>query len=332
MILKNPLSYRQAAAFFALVVAVFNSAAFAEWERTETSIAWKRGEKVLWRFSFDPEKGKPFFDPLSAGDGPALTNFKPADHPWHYGLWFSWKYINKVNYWEEDRTSGSAGGKTSWKPPTIDARPDGSAKIRMELSYDNRKGSVDLTETRELAISTPTADGAYTIDWTQQFIAGKDGAELDRTPMPGEPNGAVNGGYAGLSVRMAGQPLLMSVMTPAGPVTQFVNSRARPDSPSVGCNFRTPDGRDVGGIAVFSDPANIRADAPWYLINNDVQNNGEGFRFACAAILAPQILKLEPQKALNLRYRVALSPRPWTADSLTAMQAQWQTPTLIPSR
>src|SRR5688500_19719288 len=43
---------------------------------------------------------------------------------------------------------------------------------------------------------------------------------LDRTPMPGEPNGAVNGGYAGLSARLAAAPVTMTVMSTEGPVTE----------------------------------------------------------------------------------------------------------------
>ena len=78
----------------------------ADWQRDDTTIAWRVGTNVLWQFSFDPTKGKTFFNPLTAGNGVSLTNFKPEDHPWHYGFWFSWKYINHVNYWEEDRATG----------------------------------------------------------------------------------------------------------------------------------------------------------------------------------------------------------------------------------
>src|SRR5256885_281344 len=68
------------------------SIAHAEWQRTETTLAWRQGTNVLWQFNFDPQKGKPFFHPLATTNGTVLTNFKPEDHPWHYGLWFSWKY------------------------------------------------------------------------------------------------------------------------------------------------------------------------------------------------------------------------------------------------
>ena len=58
-------------------------AARGEWVRTETSIARKVGDSTLWRFSFDPKAGKPYFHPVAVGTGASLTNFKPEDHPWH---------------------------------------------------------------------------------------------------------------------------------------------------------------------------------------------------------------------------------------------------------
>src|SRR5690349_19484600 len=107
---------RTEALALALLLAVPAAAARAEWARDSTSIAWRSGGAEVWRFSFDPRSGKPFFDPVGVTGGPSLTNFKPEDHPWHYGLWFSWKYLNHVNYWEEDRTSGHAAGATRWRP------------------------------------------------------------------------------------------------------------------------------------------------------------------------------------------------------------------------
>ena len=283
----------------------------ADWQRDETTIGWRAGTNVLWRFSFDPKKGKPFFHPLTAGGGPSLTNFKPEDHPWHYGLWFSWKYINHVNYWEEDRATGRAEGATRWSAPVIEAQKDGGAVIRLELTYVNPSNRVDMTERRELRISAPAADGSYAIDWRAHFVAGAEGAALDRTAMPGETNGQVNGGYAGLGLRMAGPPLTISMLCGAGPITRFENDRARPAAPAVACNF-AEGGKDAGGVAIFSDPANAGVNAPWYLVNSQTM------RFACAAILASKPLTLPPGGQLELHYRIAVQLRAWTLEALRA--------------
>jgi len=287
---------------------MFHPKASAEWQRTDTTLAWREGSNAVWRFSFDPARGKTFFDPVCAG-GTALTNFKPEDHPWHYGLWFSWKYINKANYWEENRQTGKAEGATRWSAPTIETKPDGSAVIKLDVTYTHPSGRVDMTEHRELKISALTADGSYTIDWRADFTAGKEGAVLDRTPMPGEPDGKVNGGYAGLGLRMASPPLGFSVVSSAGPVDKFASDRARPSAPAIACNF-TDGSRDVGGIAIFSDPINAGESAPWYIVNS------REMRFACAAILAPKVRTLKAGEEMKLHYRIAVRTKAWTHEAL----------------
>jgi Family of unknown function (DUF6807) len=283
----------------------------AEWQRDGTSLAWRSGTHIVWRFSYDAKKGKPFFHPVGLAGAPALTNFQPEDHPWHYGLWFSWKYINHVNYWEEDRQTGKAEGATRWTAPEIETHPDGSALIGMDLTYLNPSNRVDMTERRELEISAPQSHGGYAIDWRAHFTAGKEGAVLDRTPMPGEPDGRVNGGYAGLSLRMAGSPLAIAFVCSTGLVTQFESDRARPAASAVGCNF-TSGADAAGSVAILSDAINGGENAPWYLINS------EQMRFACAAILAPKPRTLQPGERLNLHYRIVVRREPWTPESLAA--------------
>jgi hypothetical protein len=292
-------------------------AAAGEWQRTDTTLAWRDGADVVWRFSFDPASGKPFFDPVRPVGGPSLTNFKPEDHPWHYGLWFSWKYINGANYWEENRTTGQAQGATRWNTPAIETQPDGRATVSMDVTYTHPSGRVDMRETRRLSISAPDASGGYTIDWHARFVAGPEGALLDRTPMPGEPRGAFNGGYAGLGVRMPSAPLVMSVVTPDGPVTEFVRDRARPAAAAVGCNF-AEGGVTVAAIAIMSDPANIGERAPWYLINSPEM------RFADPAVLAPAVRTLKAGEEWVLHYRIAVSRSAWTPETLGAAVKAWQ--------
>jgi hypothetical protein len=300
-------------AFFCLfVLCLLRSVVHGEWQRGDSSIAWRAGTNVLWQFTFDDKKGKPFFHPLSAG-GRSLTNFKPEDHPWHYGLWFSWKYINKVNYWEEDRQTGQAEGKTRWTNPTIETRRDGSATFKLDVTYTHPSGRVDLTESRVLKVSAPESDGSFEIDWRAQFTAGKEGAVLDRTPMPDEPGGQVNGGYAALGLRMASPPLGFSVVCSTGLVNQFVNDRARPNAAALACNFSEGD-RDVGGIAIFSDPVNAGENAPWYIVNSTQM------RFTCAAILAPKIRTLKPGEKMKLHYRIIVRPKAWTSEALQALK------------
>jgi hypothetical protein len=155
------------------------------------------------------------------------------------------------------------------------------------------------------------------IDWSAHFIAGKEGAVLDRTPLLGEPNGVVNGGYAGLGIRMAAAPLGIAFVSPAGPITNFTSDRARLSAPAVACNF-TDGANEVGSIAILSDPANAGENGPWYLINS------AQFRFACSAILAPKPRTVAAGGQFDLRYRIALRRAAWTPGALQAAYASWQ--------
>jgi hypothetical protein len=166
-----------------------------------------------------------------------------------------------------------------------------------------------MMEERELKVSAPAADGSYTINWMAKFKAGKAGAILDRTPMPGEPDGKVNGGYAGLGLRMASMPITMSIVCSTGLVTHFESGRARPSAPAIGCNFFDGE-KEIGGLAIFSDPANAGENAPWYIVNS------EQMHFACAAILAPKIRMLASDEKMNIHYRITVSPKPWTPETL----------------
>jgi hypothetical protein len=270
----------------------------------------------VWQFSFDPAKGKTFFHPVSVVGGASLTAFQPRDHPWHYGLWFSWKYINGANYWEEDRTTGRAEGRTTWTTPQIVTEPDGATTIRYEVTYTHPSGRVDLKESRELMVSAPNDNGGYTIDWRSRFTAGDAGAVLARTPMPGEPNGQINGGYAGLGLRLASAPARVDFVTANGPVTDFQSERVRPAAPALACNV-TEAGQVIGSIALLSDAANVGASAPWYIVNGEM-------RFVCAAVLAPKIRTLPAGSNWTLRYRIVIGPRAWNPQRLSAAYAAWR--------
>ena len=300
---------------FALLTSM--TACDAAWQQESNSLTWTQQGQRAWRFNYQRTDGKPFFEIAGAGGVP-LTTVRPADHPWHYGLWFSWKYLNGVNYWEQDRTTGKAEGRTSWNAPVIETNANGSARITMELQYLHPSGRAELTERRALNISPPGTDGTYAIEWDAHFKAGTNAVTLDRTPMPGEPKGQVNGGYAGLSLRMAAEPVAVALVSEHGAVTNFVSGRARPETRALASNF-SRDGHPLGGIAIVNAATNAPiATSPWYAVVNNQM------RFFCSAILAPKPLELLPGETLNLRYRILVRPEPWTADDLATAVKQSQ--------
>lgn len=154
------------------------------WEKGETSLALTNNGKVVWRLVHDPEQPKSYFHPLATIDGKVLTAFEPDDHRWHRGLWWSWKYINGLNYWEEDPQTGKSQGLTPVTRAEVLPSPDSSARVRLALDYQPPGQTTLLKEKRELHVHAPDAEGTYVIDWTSTFTAADAPVKLDRTLPP----------------------------------------------------------------------------------------------------------------------------------------------------
>ncbi|MDR1385796.1 MAG: PmoA family protein [Planctomycetaceae bacterium] len=281
--------------------------------KSDQQFSLQANGNIVWRFNADPaDASKPYFDPLSVVGSPSLTLPKPSDHPWHLAHWFSWKYINGVNYWETDK-NGRAQGETFWETPKRKLNQDGSANILLNLGYRKRSDNPSPTlvrEVREISISAPAADDSYMLDWGQKFTAEED-VVFDRTPIPGEKNGVAYGGYAGLAIRLSNE--LKDIKTVA----------------SNGENIRKREGNDICkdifgafgaeqngvidgqeyGIAILTHPDTPRS-GDWYVIED------KDFTYFNPAILLKSPYKLEKGKSMTLRYRVIVHKGRWDADKL----------------
>jgi hypothetical protein len=286
------------------------------WRKGDQSTALCSGARVVWQFNHGPEDSKPSFHPIALVGGSDLTWFRPQDHPWHRGLWFSWKFINGVNYWEEDKSTGKAAGETHSVALHIDTRADFSATIRQQLAYRPAGGETVLKEDRAIRISPPDADGGYTMDWDLAFTAVGD-ALLDRTPLPSEPDGKVFGGYAGLSIRLAKEITDVKAISSAGPCV-FESERFRGKSPFLDYTGRV-DGKEVG-IAMFDHPSNLNSPSPWYVINGAVMH------YYSPAVICYGPHKLKAGDRLHLRYRIAVHPGRWESKRLEQESARFANP------
>ena len=270
------------------------------WRQTDGSLAMLNHGRVVWQLNFDKKVGKPYFHPVCLTDGTELTWHRPPDHPWHYGLWFSWKYINGLNYWEEDRETGLSEGRTEIRHVEVKPGDDYSADVAMELSYHPPGAPAVLMEDRRIGVSAPDDQGTYRIDWSSRFTAGDANVLLDRTPIPGEKDGQSWGGYAGLSVRLA--------KNLSG--WQLADSEDRKDLAAHGQNARwtdfsgqTAEGR-AAGIAIFDHPDNLRHPSPGFVI----MDPKVPFGYFSPALLFNQPYILPARKSLTLRYRVLIHP------------------------
>ncbi len=280
------------------------------WEKTDESTALLHKGSPVWKLQHGEKQPKPFFHPLRPVNGPVLTWDAPPDHAWHHGLWFCWKTINGFNYWEENRKGDKRFGITSWEKVKVDTRPDRSARIRMDLAYHPPEGDTVLTEKRDIEISAPAKDGGYHLDWTLTFTAGEKEVILDRTPLPGEKGGKPWGGYAGLSVRMAGDLEKRTITDDEGPITVEKDFKKR--KPGKAMDFSGEIKGTEAGIAMIDHPGNPRHPTTWYAIENPRPR----FYWFNPAFLSPAPYTIPAGKALTLRYRVIVHPGRWNAETL----------------
>lgn len=288
------------------------------WEQTDDSVALVGPSGVIWQFNHGDEAAKPFFHPLALTSGEVLTCQAPPDHPWHHGLWFCWKYINGINYWEENQATGRSDGLTRWTNVRIQTRHARSARIDMDLTYEDPDGRTVLTERRTVRVSAPDANGQYHLDWTMTFRAGEEDVVLDRTPLPDEPGGRIWGGYAGLSVRLAKELEDRQVITVAGPVS-FEDDRHRCRSPYM--DYSGMIGSAPAGIAILDDRGNLDRVTPWYAIKSDVMS------FFSPAVICYRPHTLPAGRSMTLQYRVIVHPHRWDKRRLVSeVRSFWNRP------
>ncbi len=186
-------------------------------------------------------------------------------------------------------------------------RPDHSAHIEMNLHYVSPTGERMLAEAREIEVSTPNADGSYTLDWTARFTALAETVRLDRTPLPDEPGGMAWGGYAGLSLRLA-QLEDREAVNAEGPVVFNPQSRFRGRSAAFDYNGEL-EGQALG-IAVLADEHNLNSPSPWYSIRSS------NMSFFTPAVICYTPHEMQRGDSFALRYRILVHPGRWDAGRL----------------
>ncbi len=162
-------------------------------EKTPTGAKlMKDGTSVVWELCAPLGDSKPCIHPVTLPDGRDITAFRPKDHVWHLGLWFSWKHMNGVNYWEP------SDGKTCTKSCEVEIQgTQATARLTLEYRNQTKPDELVLTEEREILFSAPDDSGSYTITSRHHFTAGKQDVTFDRTPPHSH-----GGGYAGFALRM----------------------------------------------------------------------------------------------------------------------------------
>ena len=286
------------ALWFVPAAAISADAPAYRWKTEKDSLSLLAGEKVVYTCHFAAGGGHPYIHPVCLPGGPVLTALAPKDHPWHRGLWFSWKFLNGVNYWEfPAERPNQPDGKTAVVGPATVSATETTATFKLRLEYS--KAQVVLAEERTLAASFPRPDGSYIIDWTSKFTAKDQDVVFERTP----PQEAPWGGYGGLGFRASKTMREFRAVDSEGRTgrVQAHGKQARWMDFS-GVFGEQNEEPAAAGTAIFDHPSNPRHPAPWYLSDNaDLPYFGPALLFA-----EPMTLKAGDSR--TIKYRILVHP------------------------
>jgi type 1 glutamine amidotransferase len=268
------------------------------WLETDTTLTLLNHNKVIWQFNHDDRFQRPYFHPLTVNNT-MITCVCPPDHPWHLGLWFSWKYINHLNYWEylNENRSAKTGyrseGATEIVKRELIRNPDFTADLKININYHPLKGEPVMSEVRNYHISVPATDGSYFIEEDHQFTVLVDSVVLDRTP-PAIRGGRIQGGYAGISIRF-NQDFTSPVFKSAGDSTECKKC----DWQYYG--FESLTGKRVG-IKIVQDPQYRSPASSWYTINEPLVP----FYYFSPAVIFDHPVVLKKGASWRLKYRIEM--------------------------
>jgi hypothetical protein len=242
-----------------------------------------------WTYHAEHRK-RPHVHPLRTPSGTTLTRDAPDDHPWHHGLWFTIKYVNGENFWEEVDAYGVLRHVDDRTVHWI--RPDRQTVVIVD---ERTLTHVDLD------------DGAYAIDWAITLTPQVD-VVLDRTEF------TTWGGYGGLALRGRPDWTDTRLRLPDGTVHERVLGVPGDWLELAG----SVDGRPAG-VLLLDHPGNPRHPVPWYASTRAATYGDEGWsNFVNAAFLWDEALTWPAGEPLPFRFRIVVHDDEWDLDRCAA--------------
>ncbi|WP_276352214.1 PmoA family protein [Cohnella caldifontis] len=277
----------------------------------QQNAAWRvaSGGRTLLEYVYgEAEDPNPSFRRVLTPAGRDIALYRPWDHPWHPGLFFSWKYLNGLNFWE----SMYDGKRNVAVTRAFEPLADGSVGFRQSLDYVTYEGNALLSEERRVEIE-PVESGGYAIRWEASFRPTAGDVVLDRTEVTDKTPW---GGYAGLSCRLARNFLGPVITTDQG----VFSAEETHNKPFAWCDYAgRVDGftdRPWAGICIMNDPDNPRHPSP--MLTYDYKD----MQFLQAAFLQDAPLTLKTGESLRLRYALYVHDGQADRDSLARLYAK----------
>lgn len=263
----------------------------------------------LWTYQWEASK-RPLIHPVTTLAGHVLTRDAPDDHPWHHALWFTIKFVDDDNFWEEYDAYGVLRHRST---PELVQHDDGRSSLKGTLDWIRPdRETVALVEDRTWT-HVPLSEDAYAIDLDTTLVAAAD-VHYDRTPF------TTWGGYGGLTVRGAGDWTDTILMVDDGSTHDRVLGDASRWCDLTGTVPGVSDA--VAGLAFLDHPGNVRHPVPWYASTRADTYGDEGWsNFLNAAFLWHDGLDVPAGEPLRVRHRVVVHDGRWTADQV---ESAWQ--------
>lgn len=267
--------------------------------------------RTVAQYCYDHFDFYPYCHPVTLPDGGELTLDLPADHPWHSGMTFAWKYLNGCNVWDFEASGPKAGSVVHRDLRLSDHEPELTQTLVWRDDQER-----DLLEDRRTLRVSANEQGLPMFDWHFHFTALAEEVVCERH--------VGWGGYGGFYIRFARgtDPVILNA---EGKTNIEEEDRFR----SRWCAFAfARDGfpsrtnyEHKAGMAIFDHPDNPRHPTPWLTFN----------RMNCQKLM-PAFLRDEPLTlrrgdTLDLRYRaVSFLGNPDHSSLETARQAWAQSP------
>jgi hypothetical protein len=248
---------------------------------------------------------KPCVHPLTTPRGTILTGFEMSDHVWHRGLWFTIKFINGTNYWEENAPFG-VQETTRFALPT--GYSNGDESVEHELVWRAEATGDVFAEQRSIRFRR-REDEARWLEWESVLVARQDLA-LHRTPY------TTWGGYSGLTFRGSRELHQVSYELPSGEVVPSIIGDPHPWA----VLRATVDGgknRRVS-LGIIDHPQNPRSPTSWYA------RSDPGYAFFNAAFLFHGPMSVRAGETLRFRYAVAYRDGEWKAGEFARLATAYR--------
>lgn len=259
------------------------------------------GNGLLLRYVHSPlEFGHPHFHPLHTPAGILTTRSAPADHIWHNGLWFSWKFINGENFWEGPSPVSRETQIVPLALENVTATASG-AGFSAKYLFRNRAGTAVLEQTLDAEVHAPAQeDTDYAIDLTYTFrpVSG----DVTFGVVPYDAERLDWGGYAGLTYRPFEQQHYIYSNADGGEAVNGAGDLRWKKSRWI--DFSIPaDGFPTRwvGVSLMDHPGNIRFPAA-----NNIAPRSWHWNWMQLSLLFEGEHVLPQGETLTLRYRVVV--------------------------